>query len=157
MGERGSGRAGNVNLYETFNRLHRLTAAGRICGIRVGNGFSRTVSQFVQAAAKKGKLYTADEKQAVVDFANTHNAEYGRGGVTAAVKKFGASALTIASWVKSVPGGSHVGKGRAESAGGSSKRGSVLAELSKLDQVIDAKRKELDALEARFQRLKASL
>ena len=109
--------------------------------------------------ASKGKRYTADEKQAVVDFVNKHNAEHGRGGVTAAVKKFGASALTIASWVKAVPGAAKVGKGRGAGSGAvsGSKRGSVLAELFKLDQVIAGKRKELDALEARFQKLKASL
>ena len=109
--------------------------------------------------ASKGKRYTVDEKQAVVDFVNNHNAEHGRGGVTAAVKKFGASALTIASWVKAVPGGAKTPKGRGAGSGtvSSSKRGGVLAELSKLDQVIAGKRKELDALEARFQKLKASL
>ena len=107
----------------------------------------------------KGKRYTADEKQVVVDFVNNYNAERGRGGVTAAVKKFGASALTIASWVKSVPGGAKASKGRGAGSGSSSgsKRGSVLAELAKVDQVIAGKRKELDALEARFQKLKASL
>ena len=110
-------------------------------------------------AASKGKRYTADEKQAVVDFANNHNAEHGRGGVAAAVKKFGASALTIASWMKAIPGGANAGRGKGATAGGSStaKRGTVLAELSKLDRLIAGKRKELEALESRFQKLKASL
>jgi transposase-like protein len=109
--------------------------------------------------ATKGKRYTAEEKQTVVDFVNNHNADRGRGGVTAAVKKFGASALTIASWVKAVPvvGKASKGRGAGSGAAFSSKRGSVLAELAKLDHVIAAKRKELDALEARFQKLKASL
>jgi transposase-like protein len=107
----------------------------------------------------KGKRYTADEKQAVVDFVNNHNAEKGRGGVTAAVKKFGATALTIASWVKAGPGAGKAVKGRGASSAASAngKRGNVLAELSKLDGIIAVKRKELDALEARFQKLKASL
>lgn len=106
----------------------------------------------------KGKRYTADEKQAVVDFVNNHNAENGRGGVTAAVKKFGASALTIASWVKAVPGAGKAGRGRGVSgSAATSKRGNVLAELSKLDGIIAGKRKELDALEVRFQKLKAGL
>ena len=110
-------------------------------------------------AGTKGKRYTADEKQAVVDFVNNHNAEHGRGGVAAAVKKFGATALTIAAWVKSASGGAKAGKSRGSGSGAvsSSKRGSVLAELSKLDQVIAGKRKELNALEARFEKLKASL
>lgn len=110
-------------------------------------------------AASKGKRYTADEKQAVVDFVNNYNAENGRGGVTAAVKKFGASQLSIAAWVKSGLGAGNASKGRGAASVKLSdgKRGSVLTELSKLDQVIAGKRKELDALEARFQKLKASL
>jgi transposase-like protein len=105
----------------------------------------------------KGKRYTAEEKQSVVDFVNSHNEANGRGGVTAAVKKFGTSALTIATWVKG-SGGSSAGNGRKGGNGTpASNRGGVLAELSKLDRVIAAKRKELDALEARFQKLKSSL
>ena len=108
-------------------------------------------------ALSKGKRYTAEEKQAVVEFVNNHNAANGRGGVTAAVKKFGASQLSIAAWVKAGPAS---GKPAKSGRGGSilsGKRSSVLAELSKLDWVIAAKRKELDVLEARFQKLKASL
>lgn len=107
-------------------------------------------------ASTKGKRYSAEEKQEIVDFVNNHNAANGRGGVTAAVKKFGASQLSIAAWVKS--GGSEVGNGRkGGKATAAGNRSSVLAELAKLDGVIAAKRKELDALEARFQKLKVSL
>ncbi|MCW1913027.1 hypothetical protein OJ996_05560 [Luteolibacter sp. GHJ8] len=104
----------------------------------------------------KGKRYTAEEKQSVVDFVNSHNEANGRGGVTAAVKKFGTSALTISAWVKS-SGGASVGNGRKGAKSAAGGRSGVLAELSKLDGVIAAKRKELDAFEARFQKLKASL
>jgi hypothetical protein len=107
-------------------------------------------------ASTKGKRYTAEEKQQVVDFVNHHNAANGRGGATAASKKFGTSALTVSAWVKS-SGGSSVGNGRKGAKSATSGRSGVLAELSKLDGVIAAKRKELDALEARFQKLKASL
>jgi transposase-like protein len=108
-------------------------------------------------ASTKGKRYTAEEKQAVVDFVNNHNATNGRGGVTAAVKKFGASQLSIAAWVKAGPASSKSAKsGRAASVV-TGRRSSVLAELAKLDGVIAGKRKELDGLEARFQKLKASL
>lgn len=117
----------------------------------------RKVALMASKKATKGKRYTAEEKQQIVDFVNEHNAANGRGGATAASKKFGASQLSIAAWVKS--SGTTVGNGRkggkrAAAAGG---RGSVLAELSKLDGVIAAKRKELEGLEARFQKLKASL
>jgi len=103
----------------------------------------------------KGKRYTPEEKQSVVEFVNSHNEANGRGGVTAAVKKFGTSALTISAWVKS--GGPSMGKGRKGAKSSAGGRSGVLAELSKLDGVIAGKRKELDALEARFQKLKASL
>ncbi len=108
-------------------------------------------------ASTKGKRYSDQEKQQVIEFVSQHNAANGRGGATAASKKFGVSQLTVASWLKSV-GGNEVGNGRK---GGktvtTSSRAGVLAELAKLDGVIAAKRKELDALEARFQKLKASL
>ena len=108
-------------------------------------------------ASTKGKRYSAQEKQQIVDFVNQHNAANGRGGATAASKKFGVSQLTVASWLKS-SGGAAVGNGRkGGKAAAAGNRSSVLAELAKLDGVIAAKRKELDALEARFQKLKASL
>lgn len=106
--------------------------------------------------ASKGKRYSDQEKQQIVDFVNSHNEANGRGGVTAAVKKFGTSALTISAWVKS-GGADRVGNGRKGAKTAAGGRSGVLAELAKLDGVIAAKRKELDALEARFQKLKASL
>lgn len=107
--------------------------------------------------ASKGKRYTAEEKQQIVDFVNKHNAASGRGGATAASKKFGVSQLTVASWLK-ISGADKVGNGRkGGKSAAAGKRSGVLAELSKLDGVIAAKRKELDALEARFQKLKANL
>jgi transposase-like protein len=109
-------------------------------------------------ASTKGKRYTAQEKQQIVEFVNQHNAANGRGGATAASKKFGVSQLTVASWLKS-SGINVVSKARkiGKRAATTGSRSGVLADLSKLDGVIAAKRKELDALEARFQQLKASL
>lgn len=107
--------------------------------------------------ATKGKRYTAEEKQQVIDFVNKHNEANGRGGATAASKKFGVSQLTVASWLKSIGGTSVRLPRKGGKAAATGNRSGVLAELSKLDGVIAAKRKELDALEARFQKLKASL
>ena len=104
-------------------------------------------------AAKKGRRYSAEEKQSIVDFVSRHNAERGRGGASAASRKFGVSQLTVASWLR---GGSQPGTSPASGPGGG-RRGRVLAELSKLDGTIAAKRRELDGLEARFQKLKAGL
>ena len=111
-------------------------------------------------AASKGKRYSPEEKQKIVDFVVSHNAEKGRGGATAASKQFGVSQLTVGAWLKSSAAESSPAKAKATRAGSNGSagtRGKVLAELSKLDGVIAEKRKELDALEARFQKLKAGL
>ncbi len=43
--------------------------------------------------------YTQKKKDAVVAFIQQHNEEKGRGGQTAAVKKFGINPITIRSWM----------------------------------------------------------
>lgn len=51
--------------------------------------------------ATKGKRYTDAEKAEILQFVESH----GRGGGTAAAKKFGVSQLTISSWKKKAGGG----------------------------------------------------
>lgn len=46
------------------------------------------------------KRYSAAEKKAVVDFVADYDAKNGRGGKSAAAKKFKVSPLTVASWIK---------------------------------------------------------
>jgi hypothetical protein len=106
-------------------------------------------------ASSKGKRYSAKQKQEVIDFVTSHNEKHGRGGATAASKKFSVSPLTVGNWLKSA--GQAPVAGSPGSKANSKGRGGVLAELSKLDAVITAKRKELDSLEARFQKLKDGL
>ena len=48
----------------------------------------------------KGKRYTDKEKAQVLSFVEKTNAEKGRGGITAASKKFGITPLTISNWMK---------------------------------------------------------
>lgn len=48
----------------------------------------------------KGKRYSDAQKQEVVAYVNKVNAEQGRGGQAAAVKKYGISVLSIAGWLK---------------------------------------------------------
>lgn len=57
------------------------------------------------AAAKKSspktaRRYTDPEKAEVVQFVLNHDKAHGRGGQSAAVKKFGVSQLTVAKWLK---------------------------------------------------------
>lgn len=49
-----------------------------------------------KAAAKKGKRYSDQERADILKFVDEH----GRGGASAAAKKFGVSPLTISSWRK---------------------------------------------------------
>ncbi len=79
------------------------------------------------------------------------NAEKGRGGASAAVKKFGVSAITVSAWLA----GSS--KEPAQPAAVRGSRDKVLTRLAALDREITAKRKELTKLEAEFDKLKATL
>lgn len=123
----------------------------------------------------KGKRYSAKQKQQVIDFVNQVNATKGRGGQAAASKKFGITPLTISAWLKKAGATTKVAaavsrKAQAPSSSprkqrtvaakpsaSASKRGKVLAELASVDQDIARHRKELEALEARFQKLKDQL
>lgn len=109
--------------------------------------------------APKGKRYTAEEKNDIIGFVQKYNEDNGRGGQSAASKKYGISQLTIASWLKSDV--SVVGKrGRKGAAGKAQKGGSFSAKLSALSSLaaqIDKAEAELSKLQAKFNTLKASL
>lgn len=122
--------------------------------------------------ASKGKRYSLAEKQKVIEFVNEVNASKGRGGQSAASKKFGISPLTISSWLKSggaapkkpgrKPGrkpGPKPGPKPAETvavaAGGSLEE--KLDQLKSLAKEIDSTQKQLGDLQKKFDGLKASL
>ena len=67
---------------------------------------------------KKGRRYSDDEKREVLAFVNEVNLERGRGGITAASKKFNITPLTISNWRK---------KGGSDTAAGSN--GNAVAHL----------------------------
>ncbi|MBB5350027.1 transposase-like protein [Haloferula luteola] len=105
------------------------------------------------AKNNKGKRYTDAEKQEVVDYVNEINSSKGRGGQSAASKKFKISPLTISGWLKksdSVP----TGKSTASVGGSITKK---LAKLQDLHGEIARKEKELEKLRAQFEALKGSL
>lgn len=100
----------------------------------------------------RGKRYTAEEKSKIVSFVESHNAANGRGGQSAAAKKFGVSQLTVSSWLK--------GAGVSASSSKASNKGSMqskLASLLTLGQDISKLEKELSAKRAKFDSIKASL
>ena len=50
--------------------------------------------------AKTRKRYTDQVKKKIIGFVEAHNVSKGRGGLTAAAKKFKVSQLSIANWIK---------------------------------------------------------
>ena len=112
----------------------------------------------------KGKRYTPEEKKDITDFVAGYNAENGRGGQSAAAKKYGISQLSIASWLKNAGAEAPAGKRRGrkpgsvnkiKSSGGS--YSSRLSSLSALAIQIDKAEADLGKLKSKFQSLKASL
>lgn len=100
----------------------------------------------------RGKRYTAEEKSKIVSFVESHNASNGRGGQSAAAKKFGVSQLTVSSWLK----GAGVSAGSSKGSNKGSMQ-SKLASLLTLGQDISKLEKELGAKRAKFDSIKASL
>lgn len=103
--------------------------------------------------AAKGRRYTEEEKADILAFVAKVNAENGRGGQTAASKKYNISQLTISSWLN---GSTRVRAGK----GGTKVRGTLgakLAKLATLNEQIVRMEKELTRLKAEFNGLKAAL
>jgi transposase-like protein len=100
----------------------------------------------------RGKRYTAEEKSKIVSFVESHNASNGRGGQSAAAKKFGVSQLTVSSWLK----GAGVSAGNSKGSNKGNMQ-SKLAALLTLGQDISKLEKELGAKRAKFDSIKASL
>lgn len=60
----------------------------------------RVMSTTPKKNASKGKRYTEEEKAEILKFINQVNSDNGRGGQSAASKKYGISQLTLSSWMK---------------------------------------------------------
>ena len=106
--------------------------------------------------AAKGRRYTAKEKAEIIAYVAKVNSERGRGGQSAASKKFKISPLTISSWIRSGAAGPTL----TVSASGGSIAGPIGKKLAKLqalhDQIARAER-DLNKLKAQFNSLKGSL
>jgi transposase-like protein len=105
----------------------------------------------------KGRRYSAKEKAEIVAFVDKVNADRGRGGQSAASKKFKISPLTISSWIRAGVTG---GGGATVVAAVGSVSGPIGKKLSKLqalhDQIARTER-ELSKMKAQFNALKAAL
>jgi transposase-like protein len=110
----------------------------------------------------KGKRYTAEEKNEILGFVEKHNSENGRGGQSAASKKYGISQLSIASWLKNAGSVASSKRGRKAVAGakGAVSKGSFSKKLNELSAVaaqIDKAEADLAKLRTKFNSLKAGL
>ncbi len=113
----------------------------------------------------KGKRYSAEEKKDIVAFVQKYNAENGRGGQSAASKKYGISQLSVSSWLKASGDEAPVTGARRGRKPGSVNKAKVakggsysakLGELSALANQIDKAESDLAKLKAKFQSLKSS-
>ncbi|MEP4079863.1 hypothetical protein [Haloferula sp.] len=103
----------------------------------------------------KGKRYTQSEKADILAYVDKVNAQKGRGGQSAASKKFKISPLTISSWIRSGVGG--VGSKLPSGASASGPIGKKLAKLQALHDQIARTEKDLIKMRAQFNALKSSL
>jgi transposase-like protein len=105
--------------------------------------------------AAKGRRYTTKEKAEIIAFVDKVNAEKGRGGQSAASKKYKISPLTISSWIRSGIGGGSASNGSAASVAGPI--GKKLSKLQALHDQIARAEKELGKLKSQFNSLKSAL
>ncbi len=119
-------------------------------------------------SSAKGKRYSAAEKEEILNYVEQVNADKGRGGQSAASKKYKISPLTISSWIKARKGGGASAPARATKAAKATSAGSIggavsgsmskkLAKLQGLHDQIDRTEQELAKLRAQFDALKGSL
>ena len=97
-----------------------------------------------RAKNARGARYTSKQKSEVISFVHAYNKKHGRGGQSQAVKKFGVTALTIASWLKG-----HQIESKAVSGSLKSKIAqltAVCSRLRKLDKESSKLKEKHDAL-----------
>jgi transposase-like protein len=101
--------------------------------------------------ASKGKRYTDEQKAEILAFVEAQ----GRGGQTAAVKKFGVTALTISTWRKKAGGVSAASP--KESKAPKVVKGDSWSQMVTLKKEIDSLETELASKKSKFSKLAASL
>jgi len=100
----------------------------------------------------RGKRYTLQEKADILDFVDRYNAEHGRGGQSAATRKFGLSPLSISTWRTQA-----LGSGRISHSSTAQPIGRALAQMQELHQRIIEQERNIQRMKAQFDTLKASL
>jgi hypothetical protein len=103
----------------------------------------------------RGKRYTLQEKAEVLAFVDRYNAEHGRGGQTAATKKFQLSPLSISSWRKQALRTGTIASYRSSSS--TLPTGRALAQMQELHERIVDQERNVQRLKAQFDALKSRL
>lgn len=101
--------------------------------------------------AANGKRYTVSERKKIVQYVIKVNRDKGRGGVSAAARRFGVSPSSIGKWIGEEGGVIPSSNGFSRK---SAQTGRVLAQLIDLRESIDALERELALKLARFNELK---
>lgn len=105
--------------------------------------------------AAKGRRYSNKEKAEIIAFVDKVNADKGRGGQSAASKKYKISPLTISSWIRAGAGSS-----APVSVGGAVATGPIgrkLTQLQALHDQIERSEREIAKLKNQFNALKSAL
>ncbi|MDF1816463.1 MAG: hypothetical protein P1V20_29955 [Verrucomicrobiales bacterium] len=105
----------------------------------------------------RGKRYTEEERQKVIDFARAHDKKNGRGGKAAAAKKFGVNINSVMNWMSSSnqPKVARSTKpaAPAKSTASPVKTGNKVDMLEKLIQI----QKKIDGLNEEYESIKSKL
>lgn len=106
----------------------------------------------------KAKRYNPEQKAEILKFIEAFNTKNGRGGQTAAAKKFKVSLLSLSKWVNEGPApAKSLGRPSKNAAAGSKELDKKLASLKKLNGEIAKAEANLASLKAEFAALVKSL
>ena len=90
------------------------------------------VKPIKRAKVPQGTRYTDEQKKVVLDFVAAVNEKKGRGGMTAAARKFKVTPLTISNWLAKQGGSASTGASKAKAKEAKAAAAAVTKALAKL-------------------------
>ncbi len=105
-----------------------------------------------QLRKKTAKRYTDDEKTKILRFVNQVNKDKGRGGVSAAVREFGISPITVNGWLRN-----QKDLGPTLPLPKNATAVEVFQRLAELHSSIESKRDDLDRMQKEYMDLKKKI
>ncbi|MGJ8723814.1 MAG: transposase [Roseibacillus sp.] len=101
---------------------------------------------------KTAKRYTDDEKAKILRFVQQVNQDKGRGGVSAAVREFGISPITVNGWLRN-----QKESGPTLPLPKNASAVEIFQRLADLHSSIESKRDELERMESEYSELKKKI